>query len=98
MYHGNRILQRPITLTKEIILNYDQNFFTLEFSALNYINPTQTYYRYQLTGIDFSEREIRSSDGKGTATYTDLPPGTYTFRVQAADIVSRGRENMRKLK
>lgn len=75
----------PITLTKEIILNYDQNFFTLEFSALNYINPTQTYYRYQLTGIDYSEREIRSSDGKGTATYTDLPPGTYTFRVQAAD-------------
>lgn len=85
MYHGNRILQRPITLTKEIILNYDQNFFTLEFSALNYINPTQTYYRYQLVGIDYSEREIRSSDGKGTATYTDLPPGTYTFRVQAAD-------------
>ena len=36
-------------------------------------------------GIDYSEREIRSSDGKGTATYTDLPPGTYTFRVQAAD-------------
>lgn len=84
-YNGNRILSRPITQTKEIVLEHDQNFFTLEFSALNYINPTQTYYRYKLTGIDHSEREIRSSAGKGYATYTNLPPGTYTFRVQAAD-------------
>lgn len=84
-YNGNRILSRPITQTQEIILNHNQNFFTLEFSALNYINPTQTYYRYQLMGIDHSEREIRSSAGKGYATYTNVPPGTYTFRVQAAD-------------
>ena len=66
-------------------MKHNQNFFSLEFSALNYINPTQTYYRYQLTGIDHSEREIRSSAGKGYATYTNIPPGTYTFRVQAAD-------------
>lgn len=85
IYNGNQILCRPITQTKEIILNHDQNFFTLEFSALNYINPTQTYYRYQLTGIDHSEREIRSSAGKGYATYTNVPPGVYTFRVQATD-------------
>lgn len=85
IYNGNQILCRPITQTKEIILNHDQNFFTLEFSALNYINPTQTYYRYQLAGIDHSEREIRSSAGEGYATYTNVPPGVYTFRVQATD-------------
>lgn len=85
IYNGNQILCRPITQTKEIILNHNQNFFTLEFSALNYINPTQTYYRYQLVGIDHSEREIRSSAGKGYATYTNVPPGIYTFRVQATD-------------
>lgn len=85
VYSGRKILQRPITLTEKIELAHNQNFFTLEFSALNYINPTQTYYRYQLVGIDHSEREIRSADGKGLATYTDLPPGNYTFRVQAAD-------------
>ncbi|HJD74829.1 MAG TPA: helix-turn-helix domain-containing protein [Bacteroides reticulotermitis] len=84
-YNDNRILCRPITQTKEIILNHNQNFFTLEFSALNYINPTQTYYRYQLIGVDHSEREIRSSAGKGYATYTNVAPGTYTFRVQTAD-------------
>lgn len=78
-------MSQPIAQTKEITLKHNQNFFSLEFSALNYINPTQTYYRYQLTGIDHSEREIRSSAGKGHATYTNIPPGTYTFRVQAAD-------------
>ena len=79
-------MSQHIAQTKEITLKHNQNFFSLEFSALNYINPTQTYYRYQLTGIDHSEREIRSSAGKGHATYTNIPPGTYTFRVQAADI------------
>ena len=78
-------MSQPIAQTKEITLKHNQNFFSLEFSGLDYINPTQTYYRYQLTGIDHSEREIRSSAGKGHATYTNIPPGTYTFRVQAAD-------------
>lgn len=84
-YNGNRILPQPITQTKEITLNHNQNFLTLEFSALNFINPTQTYYRYQMTGIDPSEREIHLSNGKGYATYTGIPSGTYTFRVRATD-------------
>ncbi len=84
-YHGNVILERPITMTREIVLEHDQNFFTIEFSALNYVNPTQTYYRYRMEGMDRTEREIRSADGRGNATYTDLPPGNYIFRVRAAD-------------
>lgn len=82
-YHNNSILKSPITTTKKIILNHNQNFFTVEFSAMNYVNPTQTYYRYQLCGIDNTEREIHSTDGRGSATYTDLPPGDYLFKVRA---------------
>lgn len=83
-YQGRVILERPVAMTRKIVLGYDQNFFTIEFTALNYINPTQTYYRYQLTGIDKEELEIHSADGKGYVTYTDLPSGDYVFRVQAA--------------
>lgn len=83
-YHGNVILERPMTVTRDIVLEHDQNFFTIEFSAMNYANPTQTYYRYQLEGIDKAEREIHSADGKGYATYTDLPSGDYVFKVRAA--------------
>lgn len=82
-YHDKQILKNPITTTKEIVLRHDQNFFTIEFAAMNYINPTQTYYRYQLNGIDKTELEIHSTDGRGRATYTDLPPGNYTFKVRS---------------
>ena len=84
-YHDKQILKNPITTTKEIVLRHDQNFFTIEFAAMNYVNPTQTYYRYQLNGIDKTELEIHSTDGRGRATYTDLPPGDYTFKVRATD-------------
>lgn len=83
-YDGRVLLNRPLTQTEELVLAYGQNFFSLEFSALNYINPTQTYYRYCLEGIDKEEQVIRSSDGRGRAIYTDVPPGRYRFRVQAA--------------
>lgn len=84
VYDGRVILERPLAQTEELVLEYGQNFFSLEFSALNYINPTQTYYRYCLEGVDKEEQVIRASDGRGRATYTDVPPGTYRFRVQAS--------------
>lgn len=84
-YDGNLILESPITLSSEITLNYDQNFISLEFTALNYINPSQSYYRYQLSGIDKGEQEIQSTDGRGRATYTNLQPGTYYFKVRTAN-------------
>lgn len=83
-YDGRTILEKPLSHTHAITLSHDQNFFTIAFSALNYVNPTQTYYRYCLEGIDGEEREIHSTDGRGYAAYTDVPPGTYRFRVRAA--------------
>ncbi len=84
LYDGNRILEQSVTATKEITLNYDQNFITLEFSALNYINSIHTRYRYKLEGVDNDWREITTKDGLGRASYTDLSPGTYHFYVRAS--------------
>lgn len=84
-YDGHVILNQSITTTKEINLKYFQNFFNIEFSALNYINPAQTYYRYQLEGVDASWREIKSTDGIGNANYTNLSPGTYYLKVFAVN-------------
>jgi len=84
-YDNNVVLKDPLPSTKEIVLNHNQNFFSFEFSALNYINPTQTYYRYQLVGVDDKEQELQSTDGRGRFNYTNLQPGTYTFKVRAAD-------------
>lgn len=84
-YRGNRILNRVIAATDYIELKYNQNFFSLVFSALNYVNPSQTYFRYKLEGIDKEWREIAAENGSGTATYTNLAPGTYHFYVKSAN-------------
>lgn len=84
-YRGNVILKQSVSSTKEIRLKYFQNFWGLEFSALNYINPTQTYYRYKLEGADDNWREMKASDGVGRVNYTNLPFGTYRLKIYAAN-------------
>ena len=84
-YHGSVLFRQSISSTKELKLRHDQNFFTFEFSALNYINPTQTYYRYQLEGVDDSRLETTTTNGLGRINYTNVPPGAYTLKVYAAD-------------
>ena len=37
---------------KEITLNYNQNFFSFEFAALNFTNSKNNHYAYQLEGVD----------------------------------------------
>jgi AraC-like DNA-binding protein len=65
-------------------LPYTQNYLTFQFSTLNYATPSHDRYRYRLRGL---EREWNiCSDGSGLciAEYKALPPGNYTFEVQAA--------------
>lgn len=85
VYDGNTILNQSVTTTSQIELKHNQNFISLGFSALNYVNPTQTYYRYRLEGVDDDWREIVSQNGTGNASYTNLAPGTYVFEVKAAN-------------
>ena len=84
-YDGNILLREPVSATQKIILNYDQNFVSFDFSALNYINRSQTHYRYRLKGLDKEWHEIVSPTGTGTASYANLPPGTYDLEVYAAN-------------
>ncbi len=83
-YKGHTILTQAAPYTKELHLAYDQNFFTLTFSALNYHNPSKTHYRYQLEGIDTDWQETTSPDGLLRAAYTGLGHGSYRFRIMAS--------------
>ncbi|MEO8472704.1 MAG: two-component regulator propeller domain-containing protein [Chryseolinea sp.] len=76
------ILKKNIILTKEIHLNYLENIFTLEFSALNYLQSEKNQYRYKMDG--FQEEWIDAGTER-KASYTNLDPGEYTFRVMAAN-------------
>lgn len=84
-YEGSVILSRTAPYVKNVELTHKQNFLTLEFSAINYLNPSQTSYRYKLDGIDDDWREVRANaDGILQVSYTNLPHGKYTFKVMAS--------------
>ncbi len=62
-----------------ITLDYYQNYISFEFSALDYTNPTKNLYLFTLDNLNNS---WMLSDSKNrTATYTNLSPGEYTFKV-----------------
>ncbi len=84
-YKGRVILDETVGYVKEVRLKYNENFFTVDFSALNFVNPSKTYYSYKLEGLDDDWMEIVSTHGNGSATYNNLAPGTYIFKVYSAN-------------
>ena len=63
-------------------LNYKQNFFIIEFAALDFVNPMKNQYMYKMEGVDLNW--IRAGT-KRYATYTNLDPGDYVFKVRASN-------------
>ena len=66
----------------EIVLSYKDYVFSFEFVALNYINPLANQYAYKLEGL---HQEWINCGSQRRATFSRVPPGTYTFRVQGAN-------------
>ncbi|MEM7039691.1 MAG: ATP-binding protein, partial [Bacteroidota bacterium] len=78
---GN-VLQAPIWETESISLNHDQNLLSFGFAATNYLRPQLNRFYYQMVGYD---GDWISVGNKRTATYTNLDPGDYVFRVKAVN-------------
>lgn len=76
--HGHKIKKNVLTLNK-IKLSYKQNVITFKFAALDFGNPSKNEYKYKLEGFD--QDWIPTTANRRYATYTNLPGGTYTFRV-----------------
>lgn len=74
--------QRSLAYLERIDLNHDQNSFTLQFAALNFANNNNVSYRYRLKGYD---HDWIYCGQKQQAAYTKVPPGNYTFIVEALD-------------
>ncbi|MFT6186231.1 MAG: signal transduction histidine kinase/class 3 adenylate cyclase [Cryomorphaceae bacterium] len=64
----------------ELVLNYDQNDLSFEFTALHYANPSKNQYTHKLEGVD----DDWIYNNRNFASYTNLDPGEYTFRIRAA--------------
>lgn len=76
-------LQKHISATRKITLPYDYTALTLRYAALNFRSPEKNQYAYMLAGFDADW--IFTDSSSRQATYTNLDPGEYTFRVKASN-------------
>lgn len=67
--------------TKEISLKYNQNVFSLDFAAIHYSSPENNRHLYMLENYDQTWHE---AGVEKTASYFNVPPGKYVFRLKAA--------------
>ncbi|KQB41739.1 ATPase/histidine kinase/DNA gyrase B/HSP90 domain protein [Flavobacterium daejeonense] len=68
--------------SQNITLKHNQNFFNIQFAALDYINPRNIKYAYKLEGFDENWNYVHK---QRTAFYTNVPKGTYTFKVKSTN-------------
>ncbi len=71
--------------TEKIVLNHNQNSFSIEFSAINYTSTDKNLYRWKLDGLDQFENIWTGNSSERRAYFTGLPPGNYQFTVQASN-------------
>ena len=69
-------------LPKDLQLPYDQNNMSFEFIALNFISPEKVKYSWKLEGFD---KEWCPPTAKNYASYTNLEPGNYSFKLRSSD-------------
>ncbi|EIJ40763.1 signal transduction histidine kinase [Galbibacter orientalis DSM 19592] len=80
---NNTVLSQPIENTSAVKLNYNQNSFSFEFAALHYAAPQKNKFEYKLEGFD--EDWMQTTASKRFATYTNIEPGLYTFKVKSSN-------------
>ncbi|MGK7295690.1 MAG: sensor histidine kinase [Candidatus Wenzhouxiangella sp. M2_3B_020] len=79
---GDRTIRLAPGERGALAFDWSENSLEISFRALSYINPRQTRYRVRLSGW---EREWQAFTGRTSRHYANLPSGTYTFEVQAAN-------------
>ncbi|MBN2246401.1 MAG: response regulator, partial [Candidatus Aminicenantes bacterium] len=79
---GKIILENSITDTSEIILSYKDRVVSFEFAALHFAAPEKNKYKYMMEGFENDWEEI---ENRRFVTYTNLPPGEYTFKIMGSN-------------
>jgi signal transduction histidine kinase/ligand-binding sensor domain-containing protein/CheY-like chemotaxis protein len=84
-------LKKAITETRNITLPYSSSVISFEFASLNYSTMERRQYAYMLEGFDKTWNFVGN---KRTATYTNLDPAKYTFKVKGLDYEGRWSPRM----
>lgn len=80
---ANTVMPPVYITSQDSVYTYDDaKMLTLSFVALSYCSPEKNQYAYMLEGFDADWHYVGN---RHQAVYTDLPAGTYTFRVKATN-------------
>lgn len=75
-------LEQDISVTEEIVFKSSQNVFAIDYVALDFQQLKNNQYAYIMEGFD---KDWNYVGKQRTASYTNLNPGTYTFKVKATN-------------
>jgi len=74
------VLSKQLSFMKEITLHHNQNVFSIDYCGIDFTAPEKIKYAYMLSGIDKTWNYVNDYR---KASYSNLPPGEYIFRVTA---------------
>ena len=75
------LIDKHISEATHILVPTGTDLFSLTFSVPEYTNPMRMAFASRLNGLDSDWKNVPS--GRRTVTYTNVPPGHYTFEVKA---------------
>jgi two-component sensor histidine kinase/streptogramin lyase len=75
---------------KPLLLKYDENNLSFQFSSLNFYRNEETQYAYMLEGL---EKEWVFSGNRRFTNYINIPSGCYTFKVRASNHAGQWDDN-----
>lgn len=81
---GTGPLKESITTTRHITLAHNQNYISITYAGINYLNPENNEYAYKLEGLEL-DYDWHYVGKERVANYTNLNPGQYVFKVKAAN-------------
>lgn len=75
-------LKKSIQYSDTILLNHNQSSFSIDFVGVNMTRGEKNNYAYMLEGLDHDWNYV---DQQRTATFTNIKPGKYVFKLKAAN-------------
>ncbi|RIV27777.1 hypothetical protein DYU11_05635 [Fibrisoma montanum] len=93
IYNHPVTLRQNLEAVQQLSLKAEENFFTLEWTALHYENPEKCQYAYRLAGLDRDWVYTKTP----VAQYTNVPGGDYEFEFRASLIPDRWDGPIRRI-
>jgi len=79
-YEGEYYTSENVTYMEEVVLDYKHRFFSVEFAALNNLQPGKLKYSYIMENLD---TEWSNAGTRNYVSYANMRPGAYTLKVVA---------------